>query len=368
MRKSRATDYSKYHDWRDPETLIPYDRNIKTHNDRQVRNIANSIKRFGWQQEVVITQDNVVVIGHGRRLAALKLGCKVPVKVIDQKAEDLTDADIRELRIADNQVNAETGFDTSLLELELEGLNFEGFEGFEWDIGGTKEPEKQEEPDDDGYFGDEKERTYNSIRLNEFNPFRCAGKWDMPTIPRCDCVPDSMIPFHHLVMSRDSEVDTVHFFIDDYRFERIWREPFKYADILKRRTKAVCMPDFSLYTDMPAAGKIWNCYRSKLIAQIFSDAGLTVIPAPAWAGKESFAYAFDGLPKHSVLAISTRGIHNSGDEPLELFTQGMKEVMKRLQPSMILQYGADIPGFDFGVPVKKYETFFGYEGEDFQYV
>ena len=126
--KNRAFDYSHYDTWMDPDDLIPYALNAKQHDEKQVQNIANSIRRFGWQQEAVVTQDHVLVIGHGRRLAAIALGCKMPVKVIDQRAEDLTDEDIRELRIADNQTNAETGFDFTLLQEDLDGLDFDGFD------------------------------------------------------------------------------------------------------------------------------------------------------------------------------------------------------------------------------------------------
>lgn len=126
--KNRAFDYSKYQDWREPGELIPYAKNAKEHTEKQVRNIANSIRRFGWQQDCAVTEDNVLVIGHGRRLAAMKLGCKIPVHVIDKTADELTDKDIRELRIADNQTNAETGFDFTLLQEDLDGLDFEGFD------------------------------------------------------------------------------------------------------------------------------------------------------------------------------------------------------------------------------------------------
>ena len=124
-KKSRAFDHSHYQEWRDPNDLIPYGKNAKIHDEKQVRNIANSIRRFGWQQEAVITSDGVLVIGHGRRLAALKIGCEMPVKVIDQKAEELTDADIRELRIADNLTN-ESPWDLDMLNSELAELDTNG--------------------------------------------------------------------------------------------------------------------------------------------------------------------------------------------------------------------------------------------------
>lgn len=126
--KNRAFDHRHYTDWRDPKTLIPYEKNAKIHDEKQIKNLVTSLKRFGWQQDCVVTSDNVLVIGHGRRMAAMRIGCEIPVHVIDKKAEDLTDEDIRELRIADNQTNAETGFDFELLAQDLDGLDFDGFD------------------------------------------------------------------------------------------------------------------------------------------------------------------------------------------------------------------------------------------------
>lgn len=142
---NKAFDYHHYTDWRDPDDLIPYQLNAKQHDEKQVHNIANSIKRFGWWQEAVITSDGVLVIGHGRRLAAMELGCKIPVKVIDRVADDLTEKDIRELRIADNKTN-ESPWDYELLEEDMEGLDFEGFD---FDFEGHETPEDEPEVKDD---------------------------------------------------------------------------------------------------------------------------------------------------------------------------------------------------------------------------
>lgn len=141
--KNRAFDKSHYADWRDPHELVPYGKNAKIHDDKQVKNIANSIRRFGWQQEAVITSDNVLVIGHGRRLAAINIGCEIPVKVIDKEADELTDKDIRELRIADNLTN-ESPWDLDLLTGELADLDFEGFD-FDVELDEEPEPEVVED-------------------------------------------------------------------------------------------------------------------------------------------------------------------------------------------------------------------------------
>lgn len=136
----RTQEYKFNVIWVDPDTLTPYEKNAKVHDDRQVRNIANSIKRFGWQQHGVITEDNVIVIGHGRQLAAKKLGCKMPVIVIDKEAKDLTDDDIRELRLADNITN-ESPWDFELRDSEMSELDFDGFE-FGFDAGDMDDPFK----------------------------------------------------------------------------------------------------------------------------------------------------------------------------------------------------------------------------------
>ena len=85
-----------------PMELTPYWNNAKEHPPEQVRHIANSIKEFGFKQPLVIDADNVVVIGHGRLLAAKVLGLKdVPCV----RADDLTPEQIAALRLADNKTN-----------------------------------------------------------------------------------------------------------------------------------------------------------------------------------------------------------------------------------------------------------------------
>ena len=173
MSKERVLDHSKYKLWIDPAKVIPYEKNAKIHTDKQIENIANSIKRFGWQQDAVLTKDNVLIIGHGRRLAAIKLGCEMPYHVVDKNADELTEEDIRELRIADNQTNAETGFDFDLLAEDIEGLDFEGFD-FDFDTDTNDEYEQEKELTEAKYNEkisvvidctneDEAERIYNEL-------------------------------------------------------------------------------------------------------------------------------------------------------------------------------------------------------------
>lgn len=116
-----------------PGELTPYAKNAKQHPDEQVEHIANSIREFGFRQPIVVDADNVVVIGHGRLLAAQELGLdEVPCV----RADDLSEAQIRALRLADNKTN-ESEWDLSALENELAELVLDfdmsdfGFDNFE---------------------------------------------------------------------------------------------------------------------------------------------------------------------------------------------------------------------------------------------
>ena len=100
------------------EKIIPYEFNNKIHGERQVNMIANSIKEFWFTQLIVIDKDNLVVIWHWRLLAAKKLWMqKVPVVRVDE----LTDKQVKKLRILDNKLN-ESERDIENLKLELEDL------------------------------------------------------------------------------------------------------------------------------------------------------------------------------------------------------------------------------------------------------
>lgn len=98
-----------------PGKLIPYGRNAKRHPSEQVKRIANSIKEFGFQQPIVVDGNNVVVIGHGRLLAAKRLKLsEVPVVRLENLSED----QVKALRIADNSV-AESEWNLDLLAEEI---------------------------------------------------------------------------------------------------------------------------------------------------------------------------------------------------------------------------------------------------------
>lgn len=104
--------------------LIPYAANSRTHSDAQVAQIAASIREFGWTNPILIDGENTIIAGHGRLLAARKLGMEdVPAIILDH----LSKAQQRALVIADNQLALNAGWDIGMLKAEIEDLNLEGF-------------------------------------------------------------------------------------------------------------------------------------------------------------------------------------------------------------------------------------------------
>ncbi|WP_249414720.1 site-specific DNA-methyltransferase [Enterobacter roggenkampii] len=112
-------------EYRPIEALIPYARNSRTHSDAQVAQIAASIREFGWTNPVLVDGENGIIAGHGRVLAARKLGFE-QVPVIE--LAHLTESQKRAYVLADNKLAENAGWDDELLRIELEALQAAGFD------------------------------------------------------------------------------------------------------------------------------------------------------------------------------------------------------------------------------------------------
>jgi DNA modification methylase len=111
--------------WRPLGELIPYARNPRTHSDAQVAQIVASIQEFGWTNPVLVDGASGIIAGHGRVLAARKLGLeRVPVIELTHMSE----AQRRGYVLADNQLALNAGWDEALLRLELADLSELGFD------------------------------------------------------------------------------------------------------------------------------------------------------------------------------------------------------------------------------------------------
>ena len=134
------------------DKLIPYVNNARTHSDKQIDKIAASIKEFGFLNPLIISEDNVILCGHGRYYAAKKLGL---TKLPCIRESHLTEAQRKAYILADNRLAEDAGWDEDLLKIELEALECDDF-----DLGLTGFDEKEladlfrdpnETIEDDGY-------------------------------------------------------------------------------------------------------------------------------------------------------------------------------------------------------------------------
>jgi site-specific DNA-methyltransferase (adenine-specific) len=156
--------------WKDPNELTPYEKNARK-NDATVPYLVNSIKRFGFRVPLVIDAKGVVVCGHTRLKAALNMGMKkVPCVV----ADDLTNAEIKAFRLADNKIAEMSGWDFEALDLELEELKID-FDGDMIDFGfnGGSDDEIDDLNNGDFGVGDKQGTPLESFDVTFTFPIEC---------------------------------------------------------------------------------------------------------------------------------------------------------------------------------------------------
>lgn len=164
-----------------------------------------------------------------------------------------------------------------------------------------------------------------------------AGVFEFPILKPCYEWPNRLLAFSRCIASKDYDY-WIHFYEDDYLFERLWRNPKKYLPILQR-FNGVILPDFSLYRDMPLVMQLWNIYRSRAIGFWLQANGVKIIPNVRFGDKRTYYCCSDGLAKHSVIAIGTHGtLKNKMDR--EIFVKGLEVIVRRLQPIAIVVYGS----------------------------
>ena len=110
---------------RDIDTLVPYINNARKHSDEQIDAIAGSIKEFGWTNPILVDGNNGLIAGHGRLLAARKLGI---TQIPSIELNGLSETQKKALIIADNKIALNSEWDYNLLKLEIEHLTEQEFD------------------------------------------------------------------------------------------------------------------------------------------------------------------------------------------------------------------------------------------------
>jgi hypothetical protein len=178
-------------------------------------------------------------------------------------------------------------------------------------------------------------RNYENLERQIFDG---VGKYGIPQIEPVTYEKGcEWIGFNYAKTCKEPEKKGVHFFIDDYQFNRLWTDVDRYIPMLQK-FRYVMSPDFSTYTDFPKAIQIYNHYRKHWVGAYLQEAGIQVIPTISWSTPDSFEWCFDGEPQGGVVAVSSLGVMNS-KEKKELFLIGYKEMVRRICPDTIIFYG-----------------------------
>lgn len=193
------------------------------------------------------------------------------------------------------------------------------------------------------------ERILKNYNLHLLKSCTFAGAFQMPQVERHHgMLPSGLVPFHKAVHHKNQPIligqhlkitdkNFVHFFLDDYQFERLWNAPERYLTTLSSYA-GVLSPDFSLYRDMPCALQLWNTYRNRVLTCWLQQQGLNVVPTVSWSDRSSYDFCFDGPPMYGTFALSTVGTQKNRDAR-RLFRDGFYEFMERCSPDTLVVYG-----------------------------
>lgn len=204
---------------------------------------------------------------------------------------------------------------------------------------------------------------WQNIDLARYSNANCDGVFDFPKIKPVYELPkfDTTIAYEYCKRCQTTRVDRktigVHFFEDDYQFERCWTRPDQNGKMLSSFAFTLS-PDFSVFTEFPLALQVFNHYRNNWLARYWQDKyDVTVIPTILWGDEFSYSWCFDGYPTNSIVAVSVVGnMKNSFDK--EFFMRGYNEMLERLEPSQILVHSKDkqdLPGNTIHLPWQHYK-------------
>lgn len=188
--------------------------------------------------------------------------------------------------------------------------------------------------------GDKKLRK-NNRNWNLLERLDSAEPWGIPIIDPCTAIPKKLIAFSEAASKRSkAETGTwIHFYEDDYKFERLWKHPERYINRL-REFGGIISPDFSTYANMPAAEKLHSVYRNQLLGSWAQHEGIPVIANVRMCGPYSDEYALAGIPCGSTLAI---GLHGCVKNPANraIVKEEIRHICETKQPTAIVAYGSE---------------------------
>ena len=165
-----------------------------------------------------------------------------------------------------------------------------------------------------------------------------AGEFFFPRIKRDNFIPLALTPINKIKGDSLRELKTVHFFCNDFEFERVYRYPFRYLKVFKKYY-GVIGPDFSSFIDNRKfkALNIFNVFKNRLIDYFLQQNGVRVIPSVVFGSADDFPYCCDGIPKNSTIAISSLGCMSKLSKVI--FIDCFKKTMEILKPHTVIFIG-----------------------------
>lgn len=150
----------------------------------------------------------------------------------------------------------------------------------------------------------------------------------------------------------DGQNEALHFFLDDYRFrDAVWCN-LEQTTYSIAKFDYVYTPDLSMWCDLPTDfyNKV-NVYRTRFVGAYWQNCGYNVIPTASWGDLSSFCYCFEGLPMHSVIAVSGMGNRRSEDA-FNRWCYGLRRLEEAKEPTLIIIYGEEVEIQGLHTPLK----------------
>lgn len=171
------------------------------------------------------------------------------------------------------------------------------------------------------------------------NEFKTVGKWQFPLIIKqgIDLENISLIACSD-TRRNDNEINTakgVHFFVDDYRFEGIYKNPERTLEKYSQYA-FLLTPDFSTYADMNYWRQIESIAHSRWVGAYWQNQGLLVVPTISWSDAQSYSFCFDGVEKGSIVAVGMIGCKHEKFG----FMCGYNAMLEKIEPSAVICFGS----------------------------
>lgn len=174
------------------------------------------------------------------------------------------------------------------------------------------------------------------------NEFETCGQWGFSLIKKQQLSTDESIDLiSYSDTSRHDEENYykgVHFFIDDYRFESIYKNPERSIEKLSKY-RFLLTPDYSVYSEMNPWRQIESVGKARWVGAYWQSKGLVVIPTVSWAQPSSFRFCFEAIEKHSIVAIGMIGCKQERVS----FMRGYKAMLEIIEPTAIICFGTPFP-------------------------